>query len=201
MFRRLLVLACAVLLAGCYDTRSEHPIGTTAGLKPDKSLVGIWKDDYWRQDTGDTIHIFVSGDSEMTAVWIEAPAGKFGSFHPYRIATAKLGNNRFINVTEEPHKADDKAPVQYQPALYTLRNDGRTFTLYTADDEKVAKAIETGAIRGIVEKHTEKHSDGTPYIEYDKVVITAAPTELDAFMAKPEAADLFRVYMVFKKIE
>jgi hypothetical protein len=197
-----LVVLCALFAAGCYDTKTAKPIGTTAGFVQDKSLIGIWKDDHWRVDSGDYLHIFPVNAQEMTLLWIEAPKGADrGSFSQFRVTTAKLGNNRFLNVAKWNEQSVEEAVKERVPVFYTLRNGGRTLTIYLADDERVAKAIESGALKGVVEKHLEKRNDGTTYADYDKIEITAEPAELDAFMAKPEAAELFKVFMVLKKVE
>lgn len=208
---KIFALACVILVAGCDTATTKNPVGTTTGLVADKALNGIWKDDMCpiaalfcgQNDMGEYLHIFQSGDSEMTALWVNAPvrSRERGDFTEYRFTTATLGNNHFMNVVEQPTNATEKPKAGFTPIFYTLRNNGHKLTIYHIDDNKVAKAIESGALTGHIEKHQDKDKDGKPEDVYDSIQITAEPAELDVFMAKPEAADLFIVYRVFKRIE
>ena len=74
------------------------------------------------------------------------------------------------------------------PLLYVVK--GRTLTLYLLDEDKTKEAVKAGKLAGTVEPG-----------ESGDVQITAEPEALDAFMAKPEAAELFKVLMVLKKVE
>ena len=197
---KVLALVCAIFLSGCYDTTTTNPIGTTAALAQDKVLIGIWKGEFWRHDEGEYLHIFPTDDQKMTALWIESPKDKdHGSYQEFQITTAGLGRNRFINAAKRT--SDGSFEVHWMPLFYTLRNDGRTLTIYTANDDKVVQVIDSHALRGEVKRHQEKDDKGQSREVIDSIEITAEPAELDAFMARPEAADLFRVFMRYKKIE
>jgi hypothetical protein len=196
---KIAALLCLLFAAGCYDTQTSNPIGTTTGLVPDKALTGIWKEDSWRSESGDYLHIFRGNERDMTLLWIEAPKGDHSNYSAYRITTAKLGSNRFFNAA--PERSSEQSAKAWMPVFYTLRKQNKLLTVYLADDDRVAAAIEAGEIKGVVKKHTEKGENGKAYTAYDKVEITAKPAELDAFMARPEAAELFKVVMVLKRME
>ena len=125
-----------------------------------------------------------------------------GTVSVYRVTTATLGKNHFMNAVELKLDAPDKQqPPGFTPVFYTLRDDGRSLTIYQIDRDRAVAAVRSGAIAGSIEQHEVKDDSGKTSEQIDAVRITAEPQALDAFMAKPEAADLFRVYMVFRKAE
>ena len=63
-------------------------------------------------------------------------------------------------------------------------------TLYLLDEDKVKEAIKAGKIAGTVEPG-----------DSGDVQITADAAALDAFFATPEAAKLFKIFVVLKRAE
>ena len=125
-----------------------------------------------------------------------------GSFQLYEFTVARVGENHFINARKlSLAREHNDQPENWMPLFYTTTHEGRSLKLYYLDQDKIIKAIESGALKGRVEKHQRKNDDGKIEDEIDAITITAEPADLDAFMAKPEAADLFQLYKRYWRIE
>jgi hypothetical protein len=185
-------LAC-LMLAGCLPVTSTSPVGTTVGLGADPALYGTWKGH--SPEAGDPhdgfFHFMAAKDGSITAAVILAAGGKDDGWTIFHVQTAVLGQNRFLNAVETFDK-DTAAEGRLQnaniPLLYVLR--GKTLTLYLLDEDKAKAAIRAGKLKGSIEPG-----------ENGDVAITAEPAALDAFMAQPEAAALFKVMLVLKRVE
>jgi hypothetical protein len=186
-------LACTLLLAGCLPVTSKAPVGTTAGLAADKALFGTWKGHSADADNKSDgyFHFMAAKDGTLTAAVVLATGSSDDGWSIFNLRTATLGKNHFINAVET---FDKDAPTEGDlknaniPMLYTLK--GRTLTLYLIDEDKAKAAVKAGKIKGEIEPG-----------DMGDVVITAAPAELDAFMAKPEAAEMFKALLVLKRVD
>jgi hypothetical protein len=188
-----LAIACTLLLAGCLPVTSKTPVGTTAGLGTDEALYGTWK--FHNSDAKDKndgyFHFMKAKDGSITAIMVLAKGSDDDGWTVFNVRTATLGKNHYINAVETFDKdapADGSLKNANIPLLYTIK--GRTLTLYLIDEDKAKEAVQSGAIKGTVEPG-----------QSGDVTITADAAELDAFMAKPEAANLFKEPMVLKKVE
>ena len=100
------------------------------------------------------------------------------------LQTAKLGDNRFLNVTKmlgADNLQENQLNGANMPLLYKFGKNGR-LTLHLMDEDKTKEAIHAGLIAGTI-------GDG----DNGDVEITADAAALDAFMAKPEAAKQFKI--------
>lgn len=188
--------AAVLFSAGCVTPVSVNPVGTTTGLGRDMALVGTWRDDAFRFDDRESITVAPVGDSGMTAFRVRLPdtPEEQGSFTLYAFSTATLGQNHFINARKVLLASDKRdEDAGWMPLYYTVKANGRSAKLYYLDSEKLAKTIESGALKGRV----ERKKDGA----IDAITITADPAELDAFFTKPEAASLFQLLMRYRKVE
>jgi hypothetical protein len=193
MLRSLVALIAAAMLAGCLPVTSRSPVGTTAGLKADANLFGTWKgrnpDDTQQRDA--SFHFMRAKDGGIDIVVAMAEGGSDDGWTAFTARTAMLGANRFLNAVMTYDKA---APVEGGlkaaniPLLY-IRN-GRTMTLYLIDEDAAKAAIKAGRIAGTIGQGASGDA-----------VITADARDLDAFMAKPEAATLFKRTLVLTKVE
>jgi hypothetical protein len=184
---------CALLLAGCLPVTSKTPVGTTSGLGADSALYGTWKGhspDSSSKNDG-FFHFMKAKDGSLTVALVLARGDSDDGWTIFNAHTAMLGKNRYLNAVET---FDKDAPAEGDlknaniPLLYAVR--GRTLTLYLLDEDKTKEAVRSGRIKGEIEAG-----------ESGDVVLTADAAELDAFMAKPEAADLFKVMMVLKRVD
>jgi hypothetical protein len=188
-----LAIAATLLVAGCLPVTSKTPVGTTAGLGADPALYGTWKGQSSdAKDKNDGyFHFMKAKDGSVTAVMVLARGSDDDGWTVFNVRTATLGKNHFINAVET---FDKDAPAEGSlknaniPLLYTIK--GKKLTLYLLDEDKVKAAIQAGKIAGTVEPG-----------ESGDVQITADAAALDAFMATPEAAKLFKVFIVLKKAE
>lgn len=189
----LLILGAAVMLAGCLPVTSKTPVGTTAGFKADPALFGTWKgknpDDKKQRDG--YFHFMAAKNGGIDIAVVMAEGGSDDGWTALTGRSAKLGSNRFLNAVMT---YDKNEPVQGGlknaniPLLYVIK--GKTLTLYLLDDDKTKDAVKAGKITGTIEPGTS-----------GDVIITAEAKDLDAFMAKPETAKLFKVMLVLKKVE
>ena len=193
LFRIAAALAATLLLAGCLPVTSKTPIGTTAGLSADTALYGSWKGH--SPDASDKndgfFHFMQAKDGSFTVAVILAAGGSDDGWTIFNARSTTLGKNHFLNAVETFDKdapADGDMKNANIPLLYVLK--GRTLTLYLLDEDKTKQAVKAGKIKGTIEPG-----------EAGDVQITAEAAELDAFMAKPEAAELFKVLMVLKRVD
>jgi len=186
-------VACALMLAGCLPVTSKTPIGTTAGLGADPALFGTWKGHSADADNKDDgfFHFMAAKDGSITVAVILARGSSDDGWTIFSAHTATLAKNHYLNAVET---FDKDAPAEGDlknaniPLLYVVK--GRTLTLYLLDEDKTKAAVKAGQLKGEVEPG-----------DNGDVVITADAAELDAFMAKPEAAELFKVLMVLRKVD
>jgi hypothetical protein len=197
--RKIFVLACVLFAAGCGSITTKYPIGITTGLQPDKALYGTWKGHFVDQDNDLYLHFLKADSGELIAIWVFAPTDDEhkGGAMIFKIITAKLGDNRYINAVElTPDKKVKAEPRGYTPALYRFESDGQ-LTICKIDKDKLVKAIESGALAGVIEEHGARNS----IQHYEDIIITSKPEQLDAYMAKPEASDLFVSCTTSKRAE
>lgn len=186
-------VACVFLLAGCLPVTSTTPVGATAGLGADKALIGTWKGHSADADNKDDgfFHFMQAKDGSLTLAVIMAKGSADDGWTIFNTRTATLGKNHFINAVET---FDKDAPAEGAlknaniPLLYVMKD--HTLTVYLMDEDKAKAAINAGKIKGTIEPGNS-----------GDVRITADAAELDAFMARPEAANLFKVLMVLKRAD
>jgi len=205
---RSLALAGLLVVGGCTHVTTTSPIGTTAGLGSDKALYGTWKGHFvndWQKKGNPEVfvHFLRHGDTETEVLYVSAPrqGDGYGGADRYTITTAKLGQNRYFNAVQK--KSDDTASDsanQYIPVLYRIDADG-TLKLNLMDMDKTVAAIKSGAVAGSFGTRVFKDDQGRLVTSYDYANIDAHPQDLDAFMAKPEAAALFQAFLVLKRVE
>ena len=185
-------VVCALLLAGCLPVTSKTPIGTTTGLGADSALYGTWKGHSPDSDNKSDgfFHFMKAKDGSLTVAVILATGSDDDGWTIFNAHTATLAKNHYLNAVET---FDKDAPAEAGlknaniPLLYELR--GRTLTLFLLDEDKSKQAVREGKLKGEIEPG-----------ESGDVTITADAAELDAFMAKPEAAGMFKVLMVLKRV-
>jgi len=196
LLRAAVAMAAIFLAAGCLPVTSKTPVGTTAGLGADEALTGTWigksLDAEDKSDNHTIYFHFLKGkEGNLTALIVGAGDAKDDGWMAFDLRTAILGKNRFINAVDtfdDNQRAEGPLKDANIPLLYTIK--GGKLTLYWLDEDKVKAAIKAGKIAGTVESG-----------DFGDVKITAEPAALDAFMATPEAAALFKVFIVLKRAE
>jgi len=202
LLRAAVAMAAMFLAAGCLPVTSKTPVGTTAGLDADEALTGTWigraedQEDKSRKKDKGVLYLHFLKDKDaggFSVLWAATGDGKDnGEWMSFKVGTARLGTNRYMNAVET---GKDGKPVDGAlkdasfPLLYSFGRHHR-LTLYMLDEDKVKAAIKAAKIAGTVESG-----------DYGDVKITAEPAALDAFMATPEAAALFKVFIVLKRAE
>jgi hypothetical protein len=191
-----LTIAVALLLAGCLPVTSKTPVGTTAGLGADEALYGTWighsQDE---KEKGLAYFHFLKGkDNEAGTIsaLMVTPGDNDDDWMSFTVRTAKLGAHNYMNAVATGGNGVKIGAGEKGESIPLLYSFGRhhTLTLYLLDEDKVKEAIQAGKIAGTVESG-----------DYGDVKITADAAALDAFMATPEAAKLFKVFVVLRKAE
>jgi hypothetical protein len=172
---------------------TKTPVGTTVGLAADPALYGSWKghspEDKKARDG--YFHFMAAKDGSLTIAVVMADGSGDDGWTVFNAHTAALGTNRYLNAVMT---FDKDKPIQGAlkgatfPVLYVVK--GKTLTLYLIDEDKAKAAITAGKITGTIEPGTA-----------GDVTITTEAKDLDAFMAKPEAKDLFKLLIVLKKVD
>ncbi|MGD0191010.1 MAG: hypothetical protein ABSD74_09740 [Rhizomicrobium sp.] len=188
MRRIFVILAAAIMLAGCLPVTSTSPVGSTAGFKADPDLYGMWEGkptDTAPEDADRVafISILPGDEGNATAVFIDMPVPvKSGDWATYALTTAKLGIHRYINARAtfaDGHPADGPDAQNAFPLYYRIDPNG-TLVLYLLDEDATRAAVKTGKIAGTVGRG-----------DNGDVMLTAAPAELDAFFASKAGRALF----------
>ncbi len=174
----VLALAATLALAACYPPITSHPVGTTAGLKPDPVLTGTWKG---ANSDGKPfyMHFLQHSDATLSVVIVES-GPKAEDWSVATATTATLGGNRYMNAQLLwTNGKPENAPSGTVPVLYRMDAKG-VLTFLLPDERSVKAAIAAGRIRGRVEKG-----------DLGDATITADPKALDAFFAAASATKLY----------
>ncbi|GEM_PF-836025 len=178
--------AICLFLASCLPVTTSVPVGSTAGFRPDPSLIGTWiarsADKSDKNADAAYFHFLPQPDGSFTLVMTPyKPAKDSGEWSVYRLQTATLGTNRFINAQEVSNngKAPDDSLTRIFPLLYRAGKGGQ-ITLYLVDEDAAKAAIQSGKIKGEIEQGS-----------YGDVHITADAQALDAFFQSPDGLKLF----------
>jgi hypothetical protein len=175
--------AAMLLLTACYPPTTVHPVGTTAGLANDATLTGLWRGKMQNDEDREVyFHFLPQSDGTITVVMVQRGAEPDGDWSVATITTAALGANHFMNAQltfSGGSAADEDAPRNGIPLLYRFEGTNR-LVLYLMDEDATKAAIQSHAISGTVESG-----------QFGDATITAAPKDLDAFMASKKGLSLF----------
>ena len=191
-----LAILCTLFAAACLPVTSKTPVGTTTGLGSDTALYGTWKGYSAEDHTLVYLHVLRPKNNEaISAVMVGTGTDKDeGTIMLVELRTAALGDNHFMNVIkfftkDENGETANALKDASIPLLYRFGKN-HSLTLYLLDEDKTKEAITSGKLQGIVESGN-----------FGDVKITSDAAALDAFMATPEAAKLFKLFVVLKKAE
>lgn len=178
------VLAAAISLTACLPPATTNPVGTTVGLMNDPALIGLWRGRSATSDDDQDIyfHFLPTTQNTITVVMVQVGTKPDADWSVASITTTTLANNRFMNATMQfsDGKPDtDDNPHGTIPLLYRFEGPNR-IVLYLMDEDRTKAAIRNHEIAGTVEEG-----------QFGDATITAAPKDLDAFMASKKAAALF----------
>jgi len=191
VLRNFVLAACALLLAGCTTITTKYPIGTTTGLGADKAILGSWSGQLKDSQTRVIAHFIGAQKAGIAAILVLRDSGRNEDSGAglFMLRTATLGENRYANVYKQL-SSDDLEALKFEdmhmPVLYRLGSDG-TLTLNLLDDNRTRAAIAAGKLTATIDGST--------------IDITSEPKVLDAFMATPEGAALFRTLVVLKRLD
>jgi len=189
---RLAVLGLTALLAAaCLPVTSKHPVGSTVGLKNDPALVGVWKGHGGDGDSKDGYFAFLNTPGGTMSVLMFSPAEDDG-WESLSVQTAALGGLHVMNAHLLAKNGEPETdPAAKDNIVLAYRLEGGKLTLSLLDEKKVAAAIKSGKLQGIVDPGNT-----------GDVHITAEPAALDAFFASKDGAALFGEDLVtMKKVD
>lgn len=192
-FQIALALSAALLAAACLPVTTKAPVGSTVATVADPALFGMWRGQDKDRDEPGYFSFLKSEDGAMTALVVSLPKGQDdGEWEVFHLDTTTLGANHYMNVHETFEKgkpADDEMAKENIPLLYRVQ--GRTLTLYLIDEDAAKAAITSGKLKGTI----GEGSNGD-------VQITSDAAELDAYLATPAGAALFKSKLFgLKKID
>lgn len=190
-FKAALALIATLTLAACYPPVTTHPIGTTAGLKPDPALSGTWRGTDAEGRPG-YVHFLKRGDEGRTMAVLVPAQGTGGDVIIAVFSSVRFGSFGYLNVRlAEANGADAKdQPPGTVPVLYRIDGKG-TLTLAMMDEKSVKADVAAHTLKGTIEKG-----------ETGDVTITEEPAALDKFMASPAALKLFaKPFYTLRKVE
>lgn len=175
---RLVKLTFAALLglavSACIP-EFDNPV--TGGDPADPILVGSWS----ASSSGDAAEMLVDitvVGSGLNVVVRDKNGASAGETMTMAGVTGKVGDARFISLK----MAEAEAGAQSGYVVFRYTEAGGKISVESLDEQKIAAAIDSGALKGTV---TRADSDVSPKI-------TASSEELAAFLASPTGADAFR---------
>ncbi len=133
----VLALAATLALGACYPPITSHPVGTTAGLKPDLVLTGTWKG---TNSDGKPfyMHFLQQSDATLAVVIVES-GPKAEDWNVVTATTATLGANHYMNAQLLwTNGKPENAPAGTVLVLYRL--DARGALTFSLMDENAVKA-------------------------------------------------------------
>jgi hypothetical protein len=159
-----------LLFTSCFDTK--NPLSDPQKSKPDDRLAGVWR---FRGESGEMnyYHFGHAGEklpaSLMRVVYVQhTPDGKIQSAELLAFPTT-IGDKNYLNVSEaEPSQLKsleekgwtDETFNKYLILRYQITGD--VLTLQLIDQEAKKRAVETGKIKGVM----EKDKDGNPSVHF-----------------------------------
>jgi hypothetical protein len=188
--RAIAILVAALALAACIPVTTKSPVGSTTGLKPDTALYGMWEvrgGAQYGAATADAkerafIAILPDKDDNVSAVFVDIPSTKNGDWSSYAVTTSTLGAYHYINaraLITNGNPADGSEARNTFPILYRFEADG-ALTFYLLDEDATKAAVNSGKIAGKIENG-----------KFGDVMLTAAPSDLDAFFSSRAGRALF----------
>jgi hypothetical protein len=198
-FRVAFALAVSLLVTACLPVTSTTPVGSTVGFAADPALAGLWRGQVHKPEGWVYMTFFPQSDGTTTVVMISPPDAARkddsaqGDWSVYSLQTAAVGSYRYMNAQEVSNNGKAPDPAQTGktfPLLYRVNSDG-ALVIYLLDEKAATAAIKSGAIAGTIGQG-----------QFADVTITAAPADLDAFMATPAGRALFvKPLILLKKVK
>ena len=181
----MLAAACLPLVS-CID--SKGPLSSPEKAKADLELAGVWRA---KRNDGSVqyYHVARTGDKLPAGILravstVHAVNGTLWRPDEMLLFSSDIGNDRYLNIAAVNKTAldqleksgwDDKLVQGYFIGKYQVQGDA--LTIWSIDREAKRRAIQSGKIKGTVEKND--------------VFFTDTPENVAALLAAPANADLF----------
>ncbi len=185
LIRVSVALALALLVSACLPVSTKAPLGTTAGIKPDSALIGLWRGQNSDNEEAGYIGFIKNDDDTMTAVLVDpGKSGNSGEWETFSLKVTTLGGKHYMTARETFVK--DKAVAENATdglgnIILLYRIEGKTLKLFFADEKRTAALIKMGKLHGTVSDDTSSPD----------ITLTSDSAELDKFFASPAAESLF----------
>jgi len=177
-------LAFVAVFAGCVP-ESEHPIGNPESAQQDAQLHGLWVAD---QSEGETQYLHIGAEPEKgLAAGANAPEaglmrywlightsenGRVGNPFGMRFFVSRVGDSQYANLVLPIDDKETGTPRSWWFIKYQV--DSAKLTTWGMDFEAVGKFIESGKVRGIVERDSQGR--------LKKALITAPGEQVEVFV-------------------
>ena len=168
----LLAVAVCFFASGCDD--SKNPLSDPQTSKTDERQVGVWR--LRNSDGVGYYHIGQAGGklpgSVMRVVEVTHSQKKLEYPHEYLVFPTTLGGKTYLSVTEgkeqqvklleekgwKPEVVDSYYILKYQV-------DGDKLLVWTMDADAKKRAIESGKIKGVIEKKKDQYASTVKFID------------------------------------
>jgi len=171
-FKIFVVLLGALLLTGCFDVPSIHPLFTEGDLMFEPALVGIWTD-----KNGELLVVRQSGQEKAYKV-LHVSGKDLSAMGKYDVYLAQLGEFRFLDILPEENS-------EYIPSHYfaSLRLEKEQMRIAFPDSKWLRQQI--------IEARAPAH---TLLPRRDQKMVLTAPTRelqqmIRKYAAEPKAYD------------
>jgi hypothetical protein len=190
---RFVLAACStLLLAACLPVSTKAPVGSTVGFVNDPALSGTWRGNPKTDPAMTYIHFLPNDDKTITLVAVTTPQkDEKGGWSTYRISTATLGRNRYMNAhawLSDGKPSDPNANEANAALYYTIEGD--TLNAYLFDEDKIKAMIKAHKIAGTIDPG-----------QYGDVHITEDAAKLDARLAGADAPKLFKLLVTLHRVK
>ncbi len=179
-----------LLVAACLPT-SQNPLPVSADAPLDPALFGAWIGTLEDEESPVFLHFIktVEGNHKAILVTVQTPEEPDGGWAEFDVTSSSLSNGKFLNLywTE-----NDGNAVEELQGFHLMRYEldtKDTLSLFFIDGDKVADAIDTGALDGTVSSPGMTRS----------VRITASSENLATYVTFQKPMELFsETYGTFK---
>lgn len=174
--RRLATAGLALSMAACVP---EFESALSEGPGADPAVIGTWT--AAAEGDTETMIIEVAAAGEGVTVILRDPKGSDEKL-AFKGRTAEVNGVRYVSLTPDDPEAMGSGSADFGFILFRYAPDGETIKVWALDAQAVAKAVESGKLKGTV---TGSGSDTQPKI-------TATSAEVAAFLSTNEGQAVFK---------
>lgn len=181
-----------VVVSGCEPVAIlDYPLSDATNSRPDAELFGYWKQVDLDDESDSHPVPMTIGKSDTNPRLLQAAGMELDERRRVHIRRVTLMTTvqvddksgktlRFVTLTAKEIDEEEKAEG-YLLLHYEIQA-GQRLKIYLMNSLAIAKAIETGQLKGVAKRN--KQPPGITKNKYEEIRITAGPAELRAFLKK-----------------